>query len=387
MRQKKLKICGITTRPETASVMFNNLKHASENGYECFIICQPCNTYQNNGIVWAKYIPLKMNRGNVSPLEVIKVTWKLRKIFKREQFDIVIYASSNAGLYAAVAGKLAKIPIRIFCQWGLPYVDLIGIKRKVYRFIEYLTCYFSTFILPDSISNLKFAISDKLYAKEKGHVLGMGSAQGVNLSRFDIKKKQIWKEDVRSQYGISHYAKVMCFVGRIVPQKGVNELLDAFMRINHENTYLIVVGAPDEIENLDQKIFNDAKKSPKVIFTGPVADPERYHAAADFFILPSYREGFPNTILEAGALGIPSIVTNINGMTDLVEDGKSGFLCDVKSTNSVYDSILKALSLNDNQYRIMSNNIYNKVKNNFDSNYIKQDFLNTINRIIKINID
>lgn len=381
MENKKIKICGITTRPETARVMFNNLEHASKNGYECFIICQPHEAYQNNGIGWAKYIPVKMNRGNVSPFEIFKVIWQLRKIFRTEKFDIVIYASSNAGLYAAIAGKLANIPIRIYCQWGLPYVDLSGAKRKIYRFIEKLTCYFSTFILPDSISNLKYSISDKLYKKEKGVVLGMGSAQGVNLTRFDISKKHEWRNQIRSLFSIPQESKVFCFVGRIVPQKGINELLEAFLKINKDNTYLLVVGAPDEINHINQTILKKAKESSKIIFAGSVPDPERYHAASDFFILPSYREGFPNTILEAGALGIPSIVTAINGMTDLVDDGNNGLLCDVKSSDSVFNCIMKALSMDGSQYKSMSEEIYNKVRNNFDCVYIRQEFLKVINHL------
>lgn len=383
MKNKKVKICGITTRPETAKVMFNNMRYSSENGYDCTIICQPYEPFINGDIEWARYIPLNMNRGNVSPLEVYKATKQLHKILKKEKFDIIIYASSNAGLYASIAGKTANVPIRIYCQWGIPYVDLSGAKRKFYKLIEYLTCKFSTYILPDSHKNLEFAISDNLYPREKGFVLGKGSAQGVNLSRFNINKKVLWRNEIRKIYGIPNDVKVLCFVGRIVPQKGVNELLNAFISLNKNDLYLLVVGPPDEINHLDQITLQKAKSLPNIIFTGSVDDPERYHASADFFILPSYREGFPNTILEAGALGIPSIVTNINGMADLVEDKVNGFLCDVKSVKSLQDSIENALSLSYCDYLEMSENIYQEVRKNYDSNYIKQEYLDTINRLRK----
>ena len=191
----------------------------------------------------------------------------------------------------------------------------------------------------------KLAIREGLFPDWKGNVLGKGSAQGVNMSRFNIEKKAEWRKEIHTQYGIGESTKVFCFVGRIVPQKGVNELLEAFMRL------------------------------------GGVSNPEKYHASADYFVIPSYREGFPNTILEAGALGIPSIVTRINGMIDLIEDRKTGFVCDVKSADSLYAAMLMAYALGKDEYKQLSENVYAKVKNNFDSEYVKKFFLEDRNRL------
>ena len=376
-----IKICGVTTRPGTAKIMFNNFKHVSKNGYECSIICQPNEEFQDVDIDWGRFIPVEMNRGNVSPMEVAKSIYKLYKIFKKEKFDVIQYASSNASLYASIAGWLARVPIRIFCQWGIPYLDYSGFKRMFFKYLEYLTCRLSTSVQPDSLTNLDFAIKERLYGKEKGSILGMGSAQGVSLSRFSIDKKSLWRNEIRTKYGVGDDVVTFCFVGRIVPQKGINELLEAFLKLRSSKVALFIVGAPDEIDMLKQDLLTKAKDTLNIIFTGAVSDPEKYHAAADFFVLPSYREGFPNTILEAGALGVPSIVTNINGMIDLIEDARTGFLCDVKSVHSLYSCMSKAITMKKKDYHQMSVNIYEKVKRFFDSEYIQYEFLKDRNRL------
>lgn len=377
----KVKICGITTRPGTAKIMIPNLSYVAKKGYESYLICQPCDNFKN--IAPITYIPVEMGRGAVSPIEVIKCTYRLYKVFKQHQFDIVQYASSNAGLYASIASWMARVPIRIFCQWGVPYTDYNGIRLKFFKFMEYCTCILSTSVQPDSHLNRDWAISEGLFKPEKGVVLGKGSAQGVSLKRFDIQKKAIWKNEIRNQYQIPDDVKVFSFVGRIVPQKGVNELMDAFMRLERKDVFLFIIGAPDEIDSLDQQLLAKVRTMDNVIFTGSVSDPERYVAASDFFVLPSYREGFPNTILEAGALGIPSIVTRINGMIDLISEGKTGFICEIKSTNTLYNSMTKALTQTKEEYKKMSNNVYVTVKNDFNTEYIQECFYLNRQQLLK----
>lgn len=371
---EKIKICGITTRPGTARVMVPTLTYIAEKGYDSYLICQPCDAFSRGAIAPITYIPVEMGRGAVSPIEVIKCVYRLYKLFKLHKFDIVQYASSNAGLYSSIAAWMAGVPVRIFCQWGIPYTDYSGLKFKFFKFMEYFTCLLSTSVQPDSHLNKEWAIREGLFKREKGVVLGNGSAQGVNLKRFDISKKDAWRKEIRRQYGISEEAKVFCFAGRIVPQKGVNELLEAFIRVNRQDTLLFLLGAPDEIELLDQSLLATVKGKDNIIFTGSIPDPERYIAASDFFVLPSYREGFPNTILEAGALGIPSIVTRINGMIDLIVDGQTGYICEIKSVDSLLNCIIKALAISHSEYITISNNVYTRVAEDFDAEYIKECF-------------
>lgn len=380
--KNKIKICGITTRPGTAKIMIPNLSYVAERGYESYLICQPCDDFSMGSIAPITFIPIEMGRGAVSPIEVIKCAFHLYKVFRKHKFDIVQYASSNAGLYASIAAWLARVPVRIFCQWGVPYTDYNGNKLKFFKFMEYFTCLLSTNVQPDSLLNMEWAVKEGLFKPEKGFVLGKGSAQGVSLKRFNIMQKSGWSNEIRTRYNIPEYFKVFSFVGRIVPQKGVNELLEAFLRFNRKDTFLFILGAPDEIDSLDQTLLAQARKHANIVFTGAVSDPERYVAASDYFVLPSYREGFPNTILEAGALGVPSIVTKINGMTDLIKDDDTGFVCELKSANSLYDQMQKALEQSESEYQRMSSNVYNTVKNDFDAEYIKECFYKNREKMI-----
>lgn len=379
----RIKICGITTRPGTAKIMVPTLTYVAERGYDSYLICQPCDNFRNGSISPITYIPVEMDRGAVSPIEVIKCTYRLYKIFKNQRFDVVQYASSNAGLYASIAAWLAHVPVRIFCQWGVPYTDYTGFKLKFFKFMEYFTCLLSTSVQPDSHLNRAWAISEGLFKPNKGVVLGKGSAQGVSLQRFDIKKKSIWREEIRKRYQIDENGRVFSFVGRIVPQKGVNELLESFIRIGRNDTFLFVLGAPDEIESLNQDLLSKVRTMKNVVFTGAVSNPECYLAASDFFVLPSYREGFPNTILEAGALGIPSIVTRINGMVDLIVDGETGFVCEIKSVDTLFDCMVRALALTEEEYYSMSNRVYETVKNDFNAEYIKECFYQNRQQLVR----
>ena len=383
--EKKIRICGITTRPGTAKVMVPTLTYVAEKGYDSYLVCQPCNNFDNGVIDPITFIPVEMGRGAVSPIEVIKCTYRLYKLFKKHKFDIVQYASSNAGLYASIAAWMARVPVRIFCQWGVPYTDYTGLKQKFFKFMEYFTCLLSTSVQPDSHLNKEWAIKEGLFKADKGHVLGKGSAQGVSLKRFDISKKAGWYNEIRTQYNIPSDVKVFSFVGRIVPQKGINELLEAFFRIDREDTFLFILGAPDELDSLNQELVEKAQKADNIVFTGSVPDPERYVAASDFFVIPSYREGFPNTILEAGALGVPSIVTRINGMIDLIQDGHTGFVCEIKSVDTLYDCMQRALSLSEDDYKKMSNNVHTTVKNDFDAEYIKECFYQNRQELVNKN--
>ena len=383
--KNNIKICGITTRPGTAKVMVPTLTYVAKRGYESYLVCQPCNNFDNGVIDPITFIPVEMGRGAVSPIEVIKCTYRLYKLFKKHNFDIVQYASSNAGLYASIAAWMARVPVRIFCQWGVPYTDYTGLKQKFFKFMEYFTCLLSTSVQPDSHLNKEWAIKEGLFKPKKGHVLGKGSAQGVSLKRFDISKKASWYNEIRTQYNISKEVKVFSFVGRIVPQKGINELLEAFFRIDRKDTFLFILGAPDELDSLNQELVEKAQKADNIVFTGSVPDPERYVAASDFFVIPSYREGFPNTILEAGALGVPSIVTRINGMIDLIQDGHTGFVCEIKSVDTLFDCMQRALSLSEDDYEKMSNNVHTTVKNDFDAEYIKECFYQNRQELVNKN--
>lgn len=383
--EKKYKIAGVATRAQGIKwFMLDNLRYASENGFDASVICEPTDMFKEEDMSGIKYISVPMQRGNVSPIEVLKCTWHLYRIFRKEKYNVVQFTSSNAGLYASIASWMARVPVRIFCQWGISYKeDYTGFKQWFFKMIEKVTCMCATDVQPDSFANLKFAMEEGLYTEKKGSVIHKGSANGVDMQKFDISHKSEWRKEVREKYGISENATLFGYVGRIVPEKGINELFTAFTQIADKNARLIIVGPNYNVEGLDQNIYKAALANEKIVFTGPVSNPAKYYAAMDFLCLPSYREGFGSVVLEAASLSVPAICSNIKGPTDFIRDGENGLLCEVKSSDSLHHMMQKALNLSQEQYLSISGTAYNDVKRDFDAQIFRKYYLEDRLRLLK----
>lgn len=342
------KICFITTVPITLQTFVLSTAEYIHNhtDWDISMICSYDEEFKRQLPNYIHYYPVKMERG--IRIGGIKAMLEMKKIFKREKFDLIQYSTPNASLYASLAGKIAKVPVRLYCQWGMAYVGFSGIKRKVFKAIEKLVCSLSTWIEPDSNSNLEFSHEEKLFSKEKGSVIWNGSACGVNITKFDIKKKLEYRKKIQERYGLFDDLFVFGFVGRITRDKGINELLTAFKVISeqNDNARLMMIGSTEIDSTVNQELYNWAMKTDKVIFVGYTNVVEQYLSAMDCYILPSYREGFGMGVIEAEAMGLPVIVSNIPGPTDAMIHKKTGLI--VAKKDSV--GLKKAMSyLMDNQ--------------------------------------
>lgn len=336
------KICYITTLATTLeSFVFPVAQYISDNtDWDIYMICSEDSLFSDKLPSGIKYLPVSMKRG--ISIGGIRAMLEMVRIFKREKFDLIQYSTPNAALYASMAGWLAHIPIRLYCQWGLAYVGMQGLKRKIFRMEEKFVCKLSTWIEPDSNSNLQFAHDEKLYPEEKGSVIGYGSACGVNLNKFDIEKKNLYRKEVRGKYKISEDSYVYIFVGRITKDKGIDELLAAFKEVysNDKRVYLLMVGRLEAIESLNQDLYSWSCDCTNVIYTGATNVVEQYLAASDCYILPSYREGFGMGIIEAEAMGVPVIVTNIPGPVDAMISDITGMVVEKKNINELIDAMI-----------------------------------------------
>ena len=328
------KICMITTVSSTLkSFVVDTAKYLHKQcGYDVTLICNTDEKFEKSLPSYVHYIPVPMSRGvNFSGFKSIKL---FKEIFKREKFDLVQYATPNASFYASVAAKKAKIPIRLYCQWGIRYVGFQKVKRRIFKFLEKHVCKNSTHIFAVSPLNMQFAIQEKLYPSSKATVVGNGGTIGVPASDYDMAKKQIWRVDTRTQFGIGEKDFVFGFAGRISIDKGCGELLTAFKGIaeKEENTKLFIVGPMEEDCGVDSALLKWTQQSSQVILTGNVKeeDMRKYYAAMDVLVHPTYREGFGMVIQEAGALAIPTITTNIPGASEVMEDGVSCVLIPAK---------------------------------------------------------
>lgn len=322
------KICFVTTISLTLkSFVLELAKSMHETGdFEIHFICDYDADFEKMLPDYIYYKPISMKRG--ISFDGLKAIGEMRKYFKKEKFDLVQYSTPNASCYASIASKLAGVPCRLYCQWGIAYVGFQGIKRKIFKQIEKIVCKCSTRIEPDSFGNLNFSHSEKLYDAEKSCVIWNGSASGVNLSKFDISRKSEWRDEIRQKYSIPQDAFVYIFIGRITKDKGINELFEASKSLFdlHQDLYLLLVGNVEKSESVDADLYQWAQKEERVIFCGYTNEVEKYLAASDVYLLPSYREGFGSAVVEAEAMGVPVIVSDIPGPTDAMIDEKTGLL-------------------------------------------------------------
>lgn len=320
------KICFITTISSTLKAfVLKTAEYIHKNtDWDISFICNYDENFEKSLPSYIHYIPVKMERG--ISFAGIKAMFEMIKIFKHEKFDLIQYSTPNASLYAAIAGKLARVPVRLYCQWGMIFVSFSGIKRKIFKFIEKTVCRLSTHIQPDSKGNLDFSHNEGLYPQNKGSVIWNGSACGVNLEKFDLTKKQEYRDEIRNKYNFFPDDFVFGFVGRITRDKGINELFEAYKKIvqDNKNTYLLMVGNTEQDGTIQKDLFEWAQNCENVIFTGFTNEVEKYVSAMDTYILPSYREGFGLGVIEAEAMGVPVIVTNIPGPMDAMIDNVTG---------------------------------------------------------------
>lgn len=337
------KICFITTVSITLkSFVVDLAKYLhNTNEFEIWFVCDYDAEFEKSLPEYIHYHPISMKRGiSFDGLKVIK---QLKELFKREKFDLVQYSTPNASLYASIAAKQEKIPIRLYCQWGILYVKFTGIKRKIFKSTEKIVCRNSTHIEPDNKLNLEFSHNEGLYPENKGYVIWNGSSCGVSLKKFDVSKKELWKQEIRKQYNIVKDDMVFLFVGRITKDKGINELFKATRRLceKYNNVKLMVVGNSEATNTVDKDMYNWAQKSENVIFTGYTNEVEKFLGAADVFVLPSYREGLPTSMLQAEAMGLPIIATDIPGIRVAMIDGKMGHLIEKEDENALFDAMMK----------------------------------------------
>lgn len=344
------KICFVTTISSTLKAfVLKTAEYIHENtDWDISFICDYDEEFEKSLPDYIHYIPVKMERG--ISLAGVKAMLEMKNIFAREKFDLIQYSTPNASLYASLAGKLAKVPVRLYCQWGMVFISFSGIKRKIFRLIEKNVCSLSTHIQPDSKSNLVFSHNEGLYPENKGSVIWNGSACGVNLEKFDASAKEEYRNEIRAKYELSSDAFVFGFVGRITRDKGVNELFEAFKQVavENENAYLMMVGSTEMDETVQNELYEWAQNCEKVIFTGFTTEVEKHLAAMDTYILPSYREGFGMGVVEAEAMGVPVIVTDIPGPIDAIIEGVTGETIPVKNTTALKDAMNRFLNNQEN---------------------------------------
>lgn len=340
---KKKKICCITTIDLTLNAFVADAMYQFvEKGHEVTLVCSDTTKVKATKGNAFKYVDIPMKRG-ISIIDILIIPWRFRKFFKSENFDLVQYATPNASLYASIGAWLAGVPIRLYCQWGIRYVGESGLIRKILKALEHLTCKLSTDICPASQKNLEYAVNEGLYKANKAIIIGNGGTIGVDLAKYDLNRKQEYKDSVINQYPILKEKTVICSVGRLSRDKGSFELLEAFERLakEYEDVALMMIG---DTEGEIPEYLIPATKHNRVIFTGYTNDVCKYMAACDILAHPSYREGFSMVIQEAMAMQLAVVTTDIPGPSEVIKENETGILVQPRNADSLYKGLKQMLS-------------------------------------------
>ena len=304
----------------------------------------------------------------ITPLEDLKSLWTMYAYFRKEKPEIVHSHTPKAGLIGMLAAKLAGVKIRLHTVAGLPLMETTGLKRKVLNLVEKLTYSCATKVYPNSKGLHDFILEEKLGTADKIQVIGNGSTNGIDTAHFSPESYSVSeKAQLRQELEIEPSAFVFVFVGRLVKDKGINELVSAFMKIQTNSSKklkLLLVGpleqdldplAPDVLETIDS--------NPDIISLGFQEDVRPYFAIGDALVFPSYREGFPNVVLQALSMGIPALVSDINGCNEIVQDGYNGSIFPAKDE----------IALQKSMEQILADHFYETVKANSRSSIMKYE--------------
>ena len=290
--------------------------------------------------------PVEMTR-KITPFQDIKAVWKLYRFLKREKPFIVHTHTPKAGIVGMLSAKLAGVPNRLHTVAGLPLLEAKGNKRKILDLVEKLTYSCATNVYPNSFGLEKIILDNKYCDSEKLKVLANGSSNGIDTAFFNpdlIGNDQ--KSSMRQSLNIQEDDFVFIFVGRLVSDKGITELVRAFDNINKEisKTKLLLVGPLEpELDPLSPETEKTIQLNEAIITVGYQNDVRPYFGIADVLTFPSYREGFPNVVMQAGSMGMPCIVSDINGCNEIIVDNNNGLIITVKSTEKLEEAMRKLL--------------------------------------------
>jgi glycosyltransferase involved in cell wall biosynthesis len=311
---------------------------------------------------------LEMSR-QITPIQDFISLIKMVRFLKKEKPQIVHTHTPKAGIIGMLAAKIVGVPIRIHTVAGLPLMEAKGMKRKILNFVEKLTYQCATHVFPNSKGLYDFILEEKLSSASKLKIIGKGSSNGIDTEYFspnNISASQI--TDLKNQLGIELDDFVFVFVGRLVKDKGINELVAAFSHSAFRNlkSKLLLVGPLEsDLDPLLPETLAEIETNPQIISVGFQSDVRPYFAISDALVFPSYREGFPNVVMQAGAMGLPAIVTNINGCNEIIEDFKNGYLIPVKNTEALKKAMLEFLQ-KDEKYGEMKSQARLMIQNRFE---------------------
>ena len=305
------------------------LNYFSNKGYELYVICSPSEliqSYSSSHSFKYKQVPILRK---ISLYRDLKALISIVAFIKKNKIDIVVGHTPKGALLAMISAFISRVPTRIYFRHGLVYETSRGLTRFILMSMDRLTSFLSTKIVCVSPSVYQQSLSDNLNSEKKQTILHKGTCNGIDVKRFHrVDISDVYYRKLRNKYNILDESIVIGYTGRLVCDKGIVELVEAFitLREKHSDLLLLLVGMLEEKDALPMETVDEIEKNPSIIYTGYVSNDiiENYYALMDIFVLPSYREGFPTSILEASSMELPILTTRATGCRDAIVAGETG---------------------------------------------------------------
>lgn len=364
-----IKIIRTTTVPESLDTFCKGMLQELSEKYEIVVLSSPGEALERvaerEGV---RAIAVPMARRISLKSDLISLC-RLVKVFRNEKPTMVHSMTPKAGLLCMMAAWIAGVPVRVHTFTGLVFPTATGLKRRILMATDWLTCACATHIIPEG-DGVKSDLLNNGITQKSLKVLGYGNVRGVDLNFYSRRS-----EVMKLAAGIKKDVFTFVFVGRIVRDKGINELCRAMDKLSRSvQARLILVGNfEDSLDPISDEARGIIEKNPAIESVGPKYGDEllSYYAASDCFVFPSYREGFPNTVIEAGAMGLPSIVTDINGSREIINHGENGVVIPSKDADALYEAMLDMVNDNASRDR-MADNAREMIASRFEQSFVRK---------------
>lgn len=309
-----------------------------QEGYEVVAVSSPGTELDELGSRESVRTAAVAMERHISPWRDVKSLWRLVKVFRRERPAMVHSMTPKAGLLSMIAAWICRVPVRVHTFTGLVFPTATGLTQRILILTDRITCACATHVIPEGEGVKNDLINYKITRKPL-KVLGHGNVRGIDLNHYNPELPEVQAEAARLR---RTDAFTFVFVGRLVRDKGINELAEAFHRLHSEypHTRLLLVGEMEQdLDPLKPETLNEIDHNDAIEAVGRQYDVRPWLAASDALVFPSYREGFPNVVIEAGAMGLPSIVTDINGSREIIIEGQNGVIIPPRDTEALYNAM------------------------------------------------
>ena len=372
------KLIRITTVPLSLKVLLKGqLRFMASNGFDVKGVSSEGEelreVHENEGIAVEA---ITMSR-KITPFQDLKSLWEMWNFLRKEKPQIVHTHTPKAGIIGMLAARLAGVPHRLHTVAGLPLMEATGTKRKILNFVEKLTYSSATRVYPNSKGLYDFILQNNFTQSNKLKIIANGSSNGIDTAFFSPDQvTEIERVTLREKLNIQPDDFVFVFVGRIVSDKGINELIKVFSELqaaeNNEPAgikLLLVGGLENDLDPLNPETLAEINQNKDIISVGFQQDVRSFFAIADALVFPSYREGFPNVVMQAGAMGLPSIVSDINGCNEIIIEGENGLIIPSKNVEKLKEKML-TLAKDKNLYTKLKGNSRRMIENRYEQSVV-----------------